>query len=134
MLFSYTWAARANVLISSASLSVKFLSPFFINASIFFIVALYTFSFSIFILRFAMTRILRPLLLAIDLDSLKVIQDYLIVFFMSTYELYVNGPHTEYYSNNQPILVPFNVENVKIITHCIHRIEHLPQFIEVCPV
>jgi hypothetical protein len=56
---------------------------------------MYSLSFSIFILRFAITRILRPLHVAIDLDSLKVIQYYLVVFFMCAHELYVNGPYTE---------------------------------------
>jgi len=63
---------------------------------------------------------------AIDPDSLKVIQVYLVVFFMSANELYVNGPDAEYYSDNQAILISFDVEHVKIITHRIHRIEHLP--------
>lgn len=53
--------------------------------------------------------------MAIDLDSLKVIQDYLVVFFISAYQLYVNGPHAEYYSNNRPIFVPFDVETLRSI-------------------
>lgn len=81
-----------------------------------------------------MTRILWLLLLANSLDGLKVTQLNLVVFLMRAYKLYVNGPHAEYYADNQAILISFDVEHIKIIPYRIHRVEHLPQFIEICPV
>ena len=50
MLFSYASAARAIFLNDTTSALVRLLSPFLINASIFFIVALYSFAVVIFCL------------------------------------------------------------------------------------